>query len=271
MPAVQLNRLKEQIQLIASVFDQPEFFIKALHGLLEQYEDHTYKPAQTVNNAVLSIDSYHVPPVVMNQLEFAVNQWTRANPTAGFELAQALWKDPKLEPRILGCTALGAVSVDHRERVINQIIEWAVPTADKILLQQMFERATITLRRQAAQFWLEQIRAWLVDSRIEIQRMALLALLPLVQDRTFQNLPAVYNSLGTVMQTNAKPLQNELRNILVVLAGRSPTETIYFIKQMFGMGPSEDFMRLIRRCLPDFPAQVRERLREILHSLPRTS
>lgn len=271
MPAVQLNRLREQIQLVASVFDQPDFFIKAMHGLLEQYADNTYKPAQTVNKAILSIDSYHVPPVVMSQLGLAVNQWTRANPVAGLELAKLLWKDPKLEPRILGCTILGAVTIEYRDRVINQIIEWSVPGTDRILLQQMFELATVTLRRQAAQFWLEQIRTWLADSRLEIQRMALFALFPLIQDRSFQNLPAVYNSLGTVIQINAKPLQNEMRNILTVLADRSPTETIYFIKQMFGLGPSEDFLRLIRRCLPEFPVTVRERIREILHSLPRSS
>lgn len=270
MPAVQLNRLKEQLQLIAGVFDQPEFFIKALHGLLEQYADHTYKSAQTVNKAVLSIDSYHVPPVVMNQLGLSVNQWTQANPLAGLELVKFLWKDPKLEPRLLGCRILGAVSVEYKGQVINQIIEWAVPGTDKLLLQQMFEFATVTLRRKAAQFWLEQIRTWLADSRLEIQRMALYALLPMIQDRTFQNLPAVYNSLGTVIQINAKPLQNEVRNILIALADRSPTETVYFIKQMFGLGTSEDFLRLIRRCLPEFPGEVRDRIREILHSLPRS-
>ena len=226
---------------------------------------------RTVNKAILSIDSYHVPPVVMSQLGLAVNQWTRANPVAGLELAKLLWKDPKLEPRILGCTILGAVTVEYRDRVINQIIEWSVPGTNRILLQQMFDLATVTLRRQAAQFWLEQIRTWLAYFPPGNSTHGPFALFPLIQDRSFQNLPAVYNSLGTVIQLNAKPLQNEVRNILTVLADRSPTETIYFINKCSGSGPSEEFLRLIRRCLPEFPVTVRERIREILHSLPRSS
>ncbi len=269
MPAVQLSRLQEQIRLIAAVFSQAEFFLRAVQGLFDQYADHTFHPAQTVKKAILAIPAYHVPAVVINQLELAIHQWAKDQPEASFEVAQILWQDRMLETRLLGCSVLGAIPSTHNERVVQKIIDWTQSEEDKIILQLMFDHATQTLRQQSPEFWLEQIRAWLINPSVSVQQIGLYALLPLLKDRSFQNIPAVFTSLGPVLQSNPKALQTELKNILVVLADRSPTEMIYFLKQMFGLGITDDFLRLIRRCLPEFPVLVQERLRETLRSLQR--
>lgn len=269
MPAVQLSRLKEQIQLLATTFDQPENFLRGVKGVFEQYADHTFRPAQTVKKAVLAAPSYHAPAVVVNQLELAIHQWAQIYPHESFATAQALWRDSMLETRVLGASTIGSIPAEFNQQVVRKIIDWTQPGEDRILLELLFDHATRTLRQRSPHFWLEQIRAWMLDPAVNMQRIGLLALLPLVNDRAFENLPAVFNSLGPVLQENPKALQSELKNILVALALRSPTETLYFLKQMFGLGASEDLLRLIRRSLPDFPPSVQEKLRDSLRSQQR--
>ncbi len=67
MPAVQLARLRAQVEELSSRFSQPAVYLRALRDLLELYADRTYQPGQGVPSQVLT-PSYHVPMLVMRQL-----------------------------------------------------------------------------------------------------------------------------------------------------------------------------------------------------------
>jgi len=79
----------------------------------------------------------------------------------------------------------------------------------------------------------------------------------------------VYNTVSPLLTLSPGELQNELRNLLVQLARRSPTETAYFLRQVIGINPPPMLLRIVRRCLPEFPLETQTRLRSVLQALPK--
>ncbi len=267
MPAVQLARLKNQIELLGGLFSRPDEFRKALYELLDQYSDHTYRTSDTVNTSIPVEDSFHTSQVVLSQVELGFGRWTQQNPATAIELAGMLWKDSKAELRLLAAYLIGIVPIQSQPQVLEEIRGWAEAEDNKFFLQALFRNGTAITRQKNTRPWLEIIQGWISSPGLKSQRLGLLAMRPLVEDATFQNLPNLFNGVGHVIREHPRQLQNELAVLLVELARRSPIETVYFLRQMLGLGISPDLLRLIRYCLPDFPEEVQTRVRVILHSL----
>ena len=263
MPAVQLVRLKEQIAQLAWYFTRPVEFQKQLHALLDFYSDRTYRPGQAVKARPL-IMTYHVGPLVLRQLEHNLSHLCQENPGAALALVDVLWKDIYLEPRLLAASLLGLTPLTPPEAVLERILAWSDPEMDIQLLEILTSRGSVRLRREQPERWLVLIEDWLSDQKNEVQAIGLKALLPLIQDREFENLPRIFRLLGTLVQNAPKGLQSELIEDLMGLARRSPAETAYFLRQMMSIGNSPATTRLVRRCLPAFNEEMQANLRKAL-------
>ncbi len=269
MPAVSLTRLRSQINLLNWQYTRPREFAASLRQLLEQYADLTYRPADTLQEMVLTRESYHTPPIVMTQLELALNRLVAETALPGLELADALWQETHVEPRLLALHLLGSLPPELHSQVVVRIEQWAQHESEKAFLDALFDKGTRSLRRYSFRLWVDKVRDWLSSSALSFQRIGLLALLPLIEDRAFENLPMVFNACTPLFQSEPKALQNELRAVLVRLGNRSPSEVVYYVRQLIGSGASEDLQRLIRRCLPDLPDEVQLRLRPMLQKQTR--
>ncbi len=269
MPAVQLSRLKRQIDMLAWHFTRPEEFNRSLHQLLDSYANHTYRPGPEAAFAHLSLPAYHVPAIVMTHLELALSRWAAENTSSALSLADTLWQDRVYEPRILAAHLLGVIPSAFADQVFERLLAWAVPSEEKAFLDALFFKGTAAIRRDHPQAWLEVVQDWLAHQQVPYQRLGLMAARALILDRDFQNLPALFNAVSAPMQAHPSTLQHELRLVLLAFSQRSPVETVYFLRQMIGLNPGADLVRLIRRCLPEFPASIQDRVRRILQSLPR--
>ena len=266
MPAVQLARLKRQIDSLAWHFTRPAEFCRGLHELMETYGDLTYRPTPAVKQSTGKVPSYHVPVVVMRQLELSAGQWAQENAPAALDLIDALWQEPMSEPRYLAAYLLGMLPLDLSPTVTERLQRWARPGEEKEFLQALFKQGTVMLRRQAAGIYFNQVRDWLNETDLALKRIGLLAVRPLIEDRSFENLPAVFNAVGPVLQAHPGSLKHELVEVIIALSQRSPTETAYFVRQMAGQNTSPDLLRLLRRCVAEFPENIRTQL----HSLVQT-
>jgi len=264
MPAVSLTHLKKQIELLRWKYTQPKEYVIQLRNLLDTYSDHTYRAAASAPESSRQIEAYHVPPVVVRQIELSLYALVNENPTPAFNLANVLWKEDKEEPRLLATYLLGLLPPSEFERTLQTIEEWAFSEKDRELLEALFERGTVNLRRHAIQRWLAKIQDWASGNSIPSKKLSLMALLPLLSDREFENLPQVFDLCTPLFQSSPKALNHELSQVLITLAERTPAEVVYYIRQLVGSAASEDLRRLIRRCLPAFPAEVRERIRPVL-------
>lgn len=260
MPAIQLSRLNRQIDRLLSFFNQPQPFVRALHDLFEAYHDRTRRTGQVGAPPPL-LPHYNLPLQVIRRVENEVCLLAQADSQAALALADALWSDDYLEPRLLGILILSQIPVDPPEAVIQRILTWARPDEDKQILQALLTRGTTRLRIEQTGLWANLSQGWLADTNPAIQAMGLHALLATAGDLSFENLPAVYRLISPLVQAPPTVLQGELLALLKILAERSPGETAYFLRQVVTINSSTQVKRLFRRCLPFFDEATQSSLR----------
>lgn len=270
MAAIHLLRLKEQIAQLAVYFPQPETFHRRLHELFDLYADRSYRPGQAIRPRPL-IQTYHTPPLVLRTLEQELGKQTNDLPDAALAVAELLWRDEYLEPRLLAAALLGQIPVNPPEPVLERLLAWADPDVDPQILETLMLQGSQRLRREQPERWLALVEHWLDSASKEIQEVGLKSLLPLVQDRSFQNLPRIYRILDPLVQSAPGEFLADLQKNIEVLARRSPAETAYFLRQMLSLSETGGTVRLVRRCLPAFPEEQQASLRKALlaHSSKR--
>lgn len=270
MPAVQLTRLKKQLDELSGCFAQPDDFLSRLRVIFEQYGDLTYRAGQAVKPASL-LPTYRAPALVMRQLELSLAPLCAARPQESLANADRLWNDEYLETRQLACFLLGQTALDPLVDVLNRLEHWSTQAADSSLLNVLLDRGSARLRREAPNRWLDVLRDWMGSLDPTRRQTALAALLPFIQDREYENLPAVFSLITPALQQNAAELASELQKSLTALARRSPVETAYLLRQILATSNEPALHRLVRRCLPAFPLEIQTRLKTALQVRPAAS
>jgi hypothetical protein len=265
MPAVELTRLRSQINALIVHFSDPVAFRGGLSSLLDQYANRAYRPGHTVQVQNL-LPSYRVSPLITHQLEQELSRTCREQPLYALGVVEALWRDTYLETRTLATVLLGAIPASHTAAVVQKLREWATPAENFRMLQALFANGTITLRSAASQQLFALIDVWLSSDDSQVQALGVQALVPLVTDGNFENLPPVYRLLSPLVQHVPPALTTELSEVLVALSQRSPTETVYFLRQALPLASSPATARLARKCLPLFSPQQQASLRAALQA-----
>jgi hypothetical protein len=267
VPAVELNHLREQIARVVAVFDHAGDFRRALTSLLELYTNHAYRAGQEVPTRPL-LPSYHLPPLVIRQVEIGLVGATHRDPLSALLNSDALWSGEYLELRSLAALMLGQVHLSQAEGVLERLHSWAVPDANRQALELLLTLGTFRLRREGPDALIDLVREWAADPRPEVQAIGLKALLPLVGDEEFHNLPPVFNVLSPVLQNPSQQLYNDIQEVLASLIRRAPSEAAFFIRQMSGGSRNPDLARLCRRVVPLFPEDFQAALRTTLRERP---
>lgn len=263
MPAVQLDRLKYQIQQLLMSFSDPERFEKELADLFELYANRVYRPGQNIL-AVRRTPMYFVPPILLRQLEFQLAPLCRQNTKVALVLADRLWKSSFLEQKLIAAFVLGQCPLNPIESITERLLVWCNPDEDSTILQAVLTRGSEEIRLAQPETWLSLIQSWLERESPPFRKMGLIALLPLVHDRNFENLPPIFRLINPIVQNSTPVYQNELVEIISSLAKREPIETAYFMRQSLHLGLPQSALRIFRRCLPAFDEQTQTSLRKLL-------
>lgn len=265
MPAVQLARLKAQLGQLAWQFTRPSELHHTLNELFEYYADRVYRPGSTIL-ARMSILSYRLPPLVLREAEIELLRLCQENPHAALLLADDLWNDKYLEPRLLAAALLGQAPLTPPEPVIERLHDWARPAEDDRVLAALFEKGSLRLRRESPHHWLEPIEGWIKDENPAYQIMGLQAMLPLIEDEQFTNLPPVFDMVIRILRIQDVRPPVELITVMQKLAQRSPEETVFVLRQTVMLGAGGEIVRLIRKVIPTLPAKYQASLRAVIRS-----
>ncbi len=263
MPAIQLNRVREQINKLVWLFTQPVAFQRGLHELLTFYADPIFRTGQITRNMVL-MPSYRSPKLLLQQLEQALYPLAQENPAAALILADALWQDTYLEPRQVAAYIIGQLPIDYAEQVTKRITEWCTVSLPALLIDTLLTKGTDRLRLQSPQTLYKLAAAWLSDPAVKTQTLGLKLIHPLVQSPDFENLPEIFTLLHLPMQNLSPRNLTETQHIIQALAHKSPSETAYFLRQSLSIATSKDLIRLIRKSLPAFPVDTQASLRQAI-------
>jgi DNA alkylation repair enzyme len=266
MPAIQPARLRQQAALLAQSFSQPDVFIRSLHHLMESYADNARHPGQGGETPPL-IDAYYVRPPVLRQLVVELNPYAENDPETAIVLAKALWQQSYLEFRQLAASLLGLIPVEDPHPMVALLESWLNTRPEDRLIEALLVRGMLALRRDRPDVYLEVVSNWLKRPQVFANQLGLRALVPLVQDPGFENIPSIFRLIQPFSRSLAGGLRPFMVNILHALARRSPQETSFFLRHNLETSENPDSPWLVRQTLPALPVEMQESLRGALRNM----
>ncbi len=269
MPAIHLARLRQQTAQLGESFLSPDRFVRQLHDLLDFYADRTRRPGQA-GTRIPRLPHYSVPLPVIRQVMSELDRCAaEAGGPASLDLADRLWSDGYFESRQIAIHLLGQDGIPA-EQAAARVTSWAIPGGDQQILNALLEAARSALQKNGPAAWFDLVKTWTAADQVAVQEMGLHALRSMLEEPGFENLPAVFAIIGSVLHTAPAGLHFELASVLEACARHSPGETLYFIRQTVAVSPEPHMTRLIRRCLPIFDEEGQKILRQSLVARTKT-
>ncbi len=262
MPAIDLARLKTQAASLADQFDQPKAFVAVLNELLDAYTNRTIRPAQVARHRALR--TFNTPRPILRQIEGELKTQADLQPVAAVTLVNALWKSATFESRLLAARLLGMIPPAQAISVLTRLPQWMAETSDEEIRQALLTDALGRLRRENASALFLLLEEWLKSPRASAQIWGLHAVIPLLNEPGFENLPAVFRILRPAVEAAGPSTQLDLQVCLAALSRTSPTETLFFLREILSREPKPMMVRTMRRMLPSLPPDLQSDLLDLL-------
>lgn len=267
MPAINLARLKTQASRLSEKFSEPEAFLHDLNEMLDFYTNRTMRSTQTARR--YSLPTYRTPPPVLRQIQGELEPLAETHPIEAIALTNALWKAGSLESRRLAASLLGSIPLAQSTPAIIQLPDWLAKSTDKQILSALLTEAFARLRRESPETLFLVLEEWLKSPRSTLRVWGLRALIPMLTEPHFENLPAVFRILKPAVQSAGPTTQLELQACLATLEQVSLTETLAFLREITSEHPAPLMLRTFRRIMAGLSPELQTGLREMLREKER--
>jgi DNA alkylation repair enzyme len=262
MPAVDIARLRIQSARVTDHFGDPPALLRELHDMFELYADRTRRPGQLAS-PVTVLPSYHIPVPALRQLENDLGFQAENRPEETVALAEALWRDGYLESRLLAAYLLGRTRPGGEE-FLERLTDWVSHTREPNVRRTLLTTSLGRLRRENQPDFLRLVRRWVHPTYDRMWSRAIEALLPVLADPEFHNLPVVFDLVKPIVNSGPPVMQNEIAELITALYEASPTETTVYLRQVaLGSGHPQTRVTL-RRILSRLPEGLQEDLSQQL-------
>lgn len=262
MPAIDLARLRKQAARLADFFFLPDEFMKHLREVLEFYVNYTLRTVENVAPGS-NLKTYRTPPAVLTQIENELRAVAEENPHFALELADALWDEGALETRLLAAFLLGRIP-PQEERLLPRITAWTQQIRDPNVRAALLSTSMTRMRKEAPNQFLALVREYLHPERPRAWSNGIQALIPMIADTDFENLPAIFDIVEPVIEEAPTLIQNDLSELIVALYRASSNETIFMLKHILANTENPLTAITLRRISSSFPPPLQKELREIL-------
>lgn len=264
MPAIQLSRLKIQAAQLAEKFMDPQAFIRDLNELLDLYTNRTFRATQTARR--LSLPTYHTPAPVLRQIKTELAPLATSQPAEAIRVCEALWGAATLEARLLAAYLLGCIPLPQAFPALAHLPDWLAQSTDRQVHTSLLTDALVRLRRENPDEFFLLLEGWLKSPRNSLQVWGLRALIPLLNDPGFENLPAVFRILEPAIRSAGPVTQLELQAVIATLERISLTETLVYLRQVTLQQASPLMVRTMLRILPGLSPDLQAGLRKTLRT-----
>ncbi len=259
MPAVDLKRLDSQIDGLLWRYTRPEEFIQELRSIFNFYSDRVQRPGHLVSQNQI-FHAYHLPPLVMRQLELRLKQKAQTEPAQTLALLDLLSQEEKWEPRLLAAYLLGVLPLTCYEDINARLMDWSSRSTDKKILKPLLDKGAARLAHEQPKTWLNTLNQWSNSSNKSDHRLLLLAIQNLLEDPDFDNLPPIFDMITRTMYLFPQALQESIFEVFEKLIPRSAAECAYLIRHIIRLGTSGSSPALLRKITTLFPDPIRRSL-----------
>jgi len=259
MPAIDPERLKQQVDRLLNVVSDPVELQRGCIELLDFYADRTLKSI-AIGEADETYRAFGAPKPLMRALSFGLRTRLQEQPTSSFPAAAALWEAGYRETRVLASAILGEL---NGEEVPGWAEIWALACDDQMALWELANQGLASCRKANPTIFLEKVEIWLNSTQKRLQSFAILALHSAVEDPSFEDLPSVFRLLDGTTGKFGGALFHALNRLISTLARRSPPEAARFLMDELARG-SGGAIRMVQNTLENFPARQRSLLEHAL-------
>jgi hypothetical protein len=262
MPAIDLARLKKQSAQLAELFGRPDDFVHALHTMLDGYVNRTMRDEGAVAPSSV-LETYHTPPPILKQIETELAPLASAYPEAALDLADRLWDEGWLETRLLAAALLGRVP-PQEQQLLARLTAWAGQVRDPSVRAALLTTSLNRLRKETPERFLELVNEWLNPKRQRLWAHGVQALIPLIRDPNYGNLPPIFEILEQIVEAAPSSIQTELIELFDALYADSPTETIHFLQEILSHSKKPMTLVTFRRISPSLPNGLSDAIRDLI-------
>ncbi|MFN8411892.1 MAG: alpha/beta fold hydrolase [Anaerolineales bacterium] len=266
MPAIDLARLRKQATRLADFFFLPNEFMKHLREILDFYVNYTLRTKENVAPGS-NLKTYRTPPAVLTQIENEIKTTVEENPHFALELADMLWDEGALETRLLAAFLLGRIP-PQEERLLPRLTAWTQQIRDPEVRSALLSTSLTRMRKETPNQFLTLVREYLHPERSRTWSNGIQALLPMIADTSYNNLPPILDIVEPIIEEAPSTLQNDLTDLIVSLYRASANETTFLLKHILANSENPMTVITLRRISQDFPPQ--NELRELLRPQPLT-
>ncbi|HET7144819.1 MAG TPA: hypothetical protein VFI68_12435 [Anaerolineales bacterium] len=262
MPAIDLARLRKQSNRLADFFFLPEEFMKHLREILEFYVNHTLRARENVAPGSI-LNTYRTPPAVLTQIENELRTVAEANPEFSLILADVLWDEGALETRLLAAYLLGRIP-PQEERLLPRLTAWTQQIRDSDVRSALLSTSLTRMRKETPAAFLALIREYLHPARTRTWSNGIQALLPMIADTAYGNLPPILDIVEPIIEAAPSTLQNDLTDLIIALYRASSSETVFLLKHILTTTQNPMASVTLRRISLDLPPPLQKELHELL-------
>ena len=270
MPAVNLLQLRVELNKLLWNFTNPQEFRKTLLDLLEKFAYTAYR-SESKTQSVSARPQLQVSMILLREMDLVLIPAIREQPQAALAICDLLWNDENMDVCLIASRMLGEIPIEHADLVLDRAGEWALNGARHMTARTLLKNASANIMRQNPEILLKKVRRWYVDPREEQNFLCLEGMTILVEDRSFENLPAIMTLVEALMGEATTETQNSLEELFLALYERTPNETVYLIRQCLKDDPNQAAQRVVRRLIPKLAPEVQKSLRDELREAARKS
>ena len=243
--------------------------MKHLSEMLEFYVNHTLRTVENVAPGS-NLKTYRTPPAVITQIENEVRSVAEANPEFALELADKLWEDGALETRLLAAFLLGRIP-PLEERLLPRLTAWSQQVRDPSVRSALLSSSLTRMRKETPAEFLSLVREYLHPARMNSWSNGIQALLPMIADSSYDNLPPILDIVEPIIEKAPAALQNELTDLIIALYRASASETIFMLKHVLSTTDNPMTAVTLRRIVTSFPPALQREIYDLLRPRPSSA
>ena len=266
MPAIDLARLRKQANRLADFFFLPDEFLKHLREMLEFYVNHTLRTKENVAPGS-NLKTYRTPAAVLTHIENELKAVAEANPHFALELADVLWDEGALEIRLLAAFLLSRIP-PQEEHLLPRISAWTQQVRDPVVRSALLSTSLTRMRKETPTQLLALVREYLHPERARTWSYGIQALLPMIADATYENLPPILDIVEPVIEEAPAALQNDLAELVTALYRASASETIFMLKHILARTENPMTAITLRRISSMLSGPLQTEIRSLLRPQP---
>ena len=262
MPAIDLARLRKQSNRLADFFFLPDEFMRHLRETLDFYVNYSLRKKTDIAPGS-NLRTYRTPPVVLQHIQKELRGVAENNPAYALDLADRLWDVGTLETSLLAAFLLGCLP-PQEERLLARLTAWSQQVQDPDVRSELLSTSMTRMRKESPDQFLVLIREWLHPARPQTWSNGIQALLPMIEEASFENIPLILDMVEPVIQNGGSSRQLDIRDLILALYKHSRDETTYLLKQILSQPSDPMTVITLRRIAPAFPAELQSELGEFL-------